>query len=387
LGAREDRFVVAVVACAFASDAEDPDALLDRYRTLNGWSYALADAGARVVVVQRFRQDAVLRRGPVDFHFIADGTAPSPTARFWGPRIVRAVRALDPDVVHVDGLVFPLVVAHLRMALSRRTAILVQDHGGLPDPSVLFRSGPRRVVYAASLRAADGFFFTSRHQATPWQRAGVIARSQPIHELPEASTDLAQTPFDARPRLPGRPAMLWVGRLDANKDPLTVLRGFERAAASLPEGALTMVFRDDALLPEVRSAVASSSAMRTRVHLRGYVPHEALAPLYASADVFVLGSHHEGSGHALIEALSFGVIPVVTDIAPFRALTGGGRIGALFAPGDDEGLAHVLDHVAQGDLAAQRAVVRAHFESELAWPVMGRRALDVYRAAVASRPA
>src|SRR3974377_1913855 len=100
LAASEDRFVVAVVACAFAHDAEDPDALLDRYRALNGWSYALADAGARVGVVQRFRQDAVLRRGPVDFHFIADGTAPSPSARFWGPRIVRAVRAIDPEVVH-----------------------------------------------------------------------------------------------------------------------------------------------------------------------------------------------------------------------------------------------------------------------------------------------
>ena len=32
----------------------------------------------------------------------------------------------------------------------------------------------------------------------------------------------------------GDPAMLWVGRLDANKDPLTVLAGFEQALAAIP---------------------------------------------------------------------------------------------------------------------------------------------------------
>ena len=43
--------------------------------------------------------------------------------------------------------------------------------------------------------------------------------------------------------------------------------------------------------------------------------------MYAAADVFVLGSRHEAASFALIEALAFGVTPVVSDIPAFRALT------------------------------------------------------------------
>ena len=35
-----------------------PDDLLDRYETLTGWADALASAGARVSVVQRYAEDA-----------------------------------------------------------------------------------------------------------------------------------------------------------------------------------------------------------------------------------------------------------------------------------------------------------------------------------------
>ena len=44
-----------------------------------------------------------------------------------------------------------------------------------------------------------------------------------------------------------------------------------------------------------------------------------------AADLFVLGSHREGSGYSLIEALACGLPPVVTDIHAFRTLTGCGR--------------------------------------------------------------
>jgi glycosyltransferase involved in cell wall biosynthesis len=76
---------------------------------------------------------------------------------------------------------------------------------------------------------------------------------------------------------------------------------------------------------------------------------------------------------------------VVTDIPPFRALTDGGRLGALFPPGNADELARALREVAAGDLAARRRLVREHFDRELSWPAVGRRALEVYRGAAASR--
>jgi glycosyltransferase involved in cell wall biosynthesis len=387
--ARQDRgFVVAIVIGEVDPVIDDPDALLARYHGRRGWADAVADAGADVVaVVQRFGKNHLLRRGSVDHHFVAGDLGDSAT--FWGTRVVSAVRALDPDVVHVDGLVFPALVLHLRATLPRRTAIVVQDHGGIHARSPLFRSHAKILWYAAGLRRADGFLFTAREQAVPWQKARILARTQPVYEVPESSSDLAPPAgvTGPIPSLPGRPALLWVGRLNANKDPLTVLRGFEAAVLKLPEAELTLVYGDDELLPEVRSKIEGSAVLRARVHLRGRVHRDELPALYSGAEVFVLGSHHEGSGYALLEALSFGVTPVVTDIPPFRALTDGGRMGALFPPEGVPELARALERFDYEGGSARREAVRTYFERELSWSAVGRRALEVYRLATSSRRA
>lgn len=120
----------------------------------------------------------------------------------------------------------------------------------------------------------------------------------------------------------------------------------------------------------------------------GKLEQRELAALYRAADLFVLGSQNEGSGFALIEALSFGVVPVVSDIPPFRVLTDGGRIGALFPVGDAGALARALERLGSWESSessdpsaerpARRAVVRAHFERELSWSVLAHRALAIY---------
>src|SRR4030095_5982850 len=55
---------ITLVNHAYADDVLDPDALLERYSTLTGWSEAVAGAGATVSVAQRFHHDArVVRHG------------------------------------------------------------------------------------------------------------------------------------------------------------------------------------------------------------------------------------------------------------------------------------------------------------------------------------
>jgi glycosyltransferase involved in cell wall biosynthesis len=373
----DGRLAITVASCPYDPDQRDPEALLARSHPMTGWASALVDAGAGPVsVVQRFSRDAQVRLGGVDYHLVSDGGPGDPRPWFWGGRFVRRVLDLAPGVVHVDGLQYPMVVRHLRWRLPAGAPIVVQDHGGFGAGSSRFHSRRGRALYRFGLGAADGFLFTSRPQATPWLAAGIIPDARRVYEIPEASTDMASWPTGGAPRLPGQPALLWVGRLDANKDPLTVLDGFERA--DLPGAALTMVFGEDALLPQVRARIAGST-LRDRVHLRGRLDRRALAAVYAGADLFVLGSHHEVACFSLIEALSFGVTPVVTDIPPFRALTSG--VGALFPPGDAAALARALATVARGDLVEGRRAVRAHFTAQLGWSAVGSKALAIYRAA------
>jgi glycosyltransferase involved in cell wall biosynthesis len=376
-----DEASIAIVNCPYERDFADTDALLARYHTLPGWAAALADAGAeRVAVVQRFWKDDFVRRGRVDYHFVADGEGPYPRSSFSGGRVVRTVHALGARVVVFEGLGFPMVVRRLRWKLGRRAVIFARDHGGFPGESTSFRTWRGRAFYRFGLGAANGFLFTAREQAIPWLRAAIIRANHAVHELPEASTDLPSQSIarDREERLPGRPSLLWVGRLEPNQDPLTVLAGFERALAALPEAALTLVYGDDLLLPEVSDRIERSPTLRGRVHLRGRLDRAALPAVYAGADAFVLGSHREVACFSLIEALSFGLSPFVTDIPPFRVLTDGGRLGGLFAPGNAEELARVLARLGEGDLSARREQVGMHFERELSWPALGRRALALY---------
>jgi glycosyltransferase involved in cell wall biosynthesis len=98
-----------------------------------------------------------------------------------------------------------------------------------------------------------------------------------------------------------------------------------------------------------------------------------------AADMFVLGSHREGSGYSLIEALACGLPPVVTDIPSFRALTGAGAVGRLWPCGDSQALSEALQVVAASADANTRSAVRRHFERELSFSALGAKLVTMYR--------
>jgi glycosyltransferase involved in cell wall biosynthesis len=129
--------------------------------------------------------------------------------------------------------------------------------------------------------------------------------------------------------------------------------------------------------------IRSSPALSTGVTLVGSVPHDAMAGYLSAADIYVSGSHREGSGYALIEAMACGAVPVVTDIPSFRAIAG--DCGCRWSPGDAKGCAEALLRAAREDLAANRVRVRTRFERALSWDALGDQTLKHYRELVAAR--
>ena len=368
---------LSVVQVNYACDKRltDPDALLARYFTLTGWGEALVGAGAGpVAVVQQFHRDVAIARNGVEYSFCRSG-------------IAAAVAARHPDIAHVNGLIFPARTWMLRRALDRPAAIVVQNHS---DGGAVGRAPALRIAGRAARGAADAWLFAAVEHAAAWRRAGVVAARQRVYQVMEASTTLRALPraaARAASGLRGSPAILWVGRLNTNKDPLAVLDAFERCAAGLPVATLTMIYGTDELLEEVRVRIARSPALRERVHLAGAIPHERMAAYYSAADIFIAGSHHEGSGYSLMEACACGAIPVVTDIPTFRLMTGAGTVGALWTPGDAASCARAIADVSARDLSAARATLAAHFDRALSWDAVGRRALAIYHEVIATRTA
>jgi glycosyltransferase involved in cell wall biosynthesis len=228
----------------------------------------------------------------------------------------------------------------------------------------------------------DVVSFVSREQAQPWLEAGLLDSEQPIVELMEGSSHFNlkhQTSSRRKTGLTGEPLCLWVGRLDANKDPLTILLGFAKALPSIPNAQLVMVYSSTSLLPAIEKWLAENSSVSRHVQLLGQRPHEDLEDVYNSADMFLLGSHKEASGYAVLEALACGVVPILTDIPSFRVLTGYGTVGGLWPCGDAEALAIALRVHAQAIQPETRHKVRAYFETNFHWDTIGQRALTVYR--------
>jgi glycosyltransferase involved in cell wall biosynthesis len=361
----------------------DANTLLEEYHTLTEWSAAMAAAGAHVSVVQRFHTAGRVERDGVTYDFVKDSQVPWLSTKAAPEEFVNAIATHAADVIHVNGLIFPQLVAAIRKAVGLRTAIVVQHHGG----EFPIRGGGlvglwRRNRWRGGLAAADAVSFTAREQADPWYAAGVLD-NQRILEIVESGTTLrhvdrvrARTAIS----LSGDPLILWVGRLTTNKDPLTVLDGLETALPALPNARVVMVFGDDTLIEAVDFRVRGSRILSDRVTLAGRVAREELPNYYSAADVFVSGSHSEGSGYALIEAMSAGVVPVVTDIAPFRAIAG--SCGARWTAGDASAFAAALTRVCTADLTEQRTRVIEHYNAVLRWEAIAERTISEYRSLV-----
>ncbi len=368
----------------------DAESLLDRYFTLTGWAQAVKQAGASVSVVQRFSSSSSVTRDGVDYSFVADDGPAFPPPEWTGATVVARVAAARPHVVHVNGLLFPALISGLRGALDASVALVAQDHGwSAPPRSSLLRrpSAAARLsrLWRAGFDALDACSFTADEQSETWRHAGWLRRARVLRVI-EASTNVVPQAREAARRctgVNGSPAIVWVGRLEANKDPLTVLDGLELAAERLPGARAWMIYRSAILEPAVVQRIEQSRTLSARVRLVGAVPHDDVVRHLSAADIYISGSHREGSGYALIEAMACGCSPVVTDIPSFRVIVGDS--GARWPPGDARRCAEALIHAAQGDLAAERDLVRQRFARELSWRVIGERTAALYRDLVAAR--
>ena len=242
--------------------AKTPGELLDRYRTLTEWSSAVAAAGAVVSTVQRFRTAGRVERDGVAYEFVADTQPPWLSTAGAPGEFIRAIAAQSPDVVHLNGLIFPQLVSGIRAAVGNRVAIVVQHHGGeFPIRGSGVVGVWQRQRWRNGLAAADAISFTAAEQAEPWRAAGVLGDQRVISIIEAGTTLRAVDRLRARMAIgaTGDPLILWVGRLTTVEDPVLILDGLERALPHLPGAQAMMLFGDDTLR-ECPRRVAERSA-------------------------------------------------------------------------------------------------------------------------------
>lgn len=361
----------------------EPDEVIAADHLRRELARALARRGHEVAVVQEHPRRAELDDRGVRWIFAPPGwVARAPRAllaaagrddgivKAPAPHLDAPVAALRPEIIHSFDLASYLHLWGLgRVARRAGAALVAHFHGGAPA-----RLAPLRAVERRALAGCHRLLFTTAERGRQWVESGALSDDRRIVEIFESSSVFVPDP--RAPRLTGAPALLHVGRLDPVKDPLTTMLGFRRALRALPDAHLHLAWTGGALEAEVRRAAAGLP-----VTLHGRVPRANMEALYRGADALVQASLREVCGYAVLESLACGTPPVLTDIPPFRRLTDGGRVGALFRPGDPDALADALVGLEaarrQGALCA--AEVRAWFDRALSFEVLAAEVERVYQ--------
>jgi glycosyltransferase involved in cell wall biosynthesis len=361
-----------------------PASLLEvtgRYRHLEAIAPALARRKHEVVVVQAFHEDRIEHRNGVEFRYVRTPQRPAP--RLAGGRLgidfllranlkrmIDAVADVQPDAVHMIGLTLLQPLFEIGRWCSKAGRPLTTSyHGGAPRPEPWIRGLERTM-----LQRCQGTFFTTTEHARPWLAAGLLREEQifPCMEVSSTFAPADRQSARARTGMTGNPVFAWNARLHPVKDPLTALKGFALIRERWPGARLYMIYYSTEMQAEIVKAIEDNPALRGAVEMRGTVQPKAVEDFLNSADFLIQTSVREIAGYSVLEAMACGVIPVITDIPSFRAMTDGGSCGILFPVGDYRSMAEQTLACDLRTLPALSQEVRDRFMQALSYDAMAR---------------
>ena len=356
------------------------DKYLDKYPTIYGWCNSLKDLGLEVQVYHRFDKDHSFRHNDTKYFLIKDDMR-NDLKWYQVPRkFHERIKSEKHDIVHINSFNYSYQASILKNKIPN-SRVVIQHHAENPKKwlkKFLIRN------FTASL---DGFIFSSKDIYADWLQKKIIPVGKHFAEIMEGSTNFNFTERDTarlRTGLSGNPVFLWVGRLNENKDPLTVLKGFLKILADFPDARLFMIYSDNKLESKVKSLLDHNRLLNESVSLLGLVEHRKLEAYYNSSDYFVLGSHYEGSGYSLVEAMSCGVIPIVTDIPAFRMITDNGGVGSLWNCGDAESFYLNAKLILEKNREIEIKKVSNQFRMNLSYEAIAQKAKQFYEEILAN---
>jgi len=309
--------------------------------------------------------------------------------RLWSPRskafealghtllAVFAAALRRPDILHIQAI-GPSIWAPLARLFGLR--VVVTHHGPHYEwqkwgrvARFLLRLGERIGMHFANARIAISPGIVALIERKYGLDAALVGNGVAVPPLPESAESLRDFSLE-----PAR-YVLHVGRLVAEKRHPDLIEGFRRAA--LPGWKLAIVGGADHP-DEYSRGVQRLADSVPGVVLTGRQGGRALQELFGNAGAFVLPSSHEGMSIALLEALSFGVPVIASDIPGNRAFDLAER--AYFPVGDVDGIAERLREIASMPQSAEaREQTRDRVRTKFSWESRAAATLSVYRQVLA----
>lgn len=289
-----------------------------------------------------------LRAAGVEVHDCREGAL---RLRGYPTRLVRALRAFDPDVIHAhSGTWLPAAVAR---RVLRRPRLVFTDHGRYPPEPRL-----RAIVERWCWRRTDAMVtvtaplasYVQAHLRLP-RSPGVVANGVDLapYERPDAARRAALrgewgvAPDDV--------LAMAVGRFAPVKNYAGMLRALARAAGRAPR--LRLAILGAGPLEDETRAEAERLGLAGRVHFLGF--RRDVAECLMAADLFVNSSETEALPVSLLEAMAAGLPTVAPRIGGIPDALGEPPAGIVAGAGDMDALGDALARLATDD-ALRRAL-------------------------------
>jgi glycosyltransferase involved in cell wall biosynthesis len=347
----------------------DPEKWLERISFYTGLLEELAKHYT-VDSIEQINYNGTLQKNKATYHFLNF----KKKKLFFPFSLHRYIKNLKPDIVFVNGFIFPFQIIQLRRTLGKAAKIIVLHRAEKPF------SGIKSYLQKIADKSVDAYLFVSDEFSVEWKKKGIFKDKKKIHEVMQSSSIFFPEDKIAAKKilnLTGEPVFLWVGRLEKNKDPQTVVEAFIKYLLFQPLAKLYMIYQDDQLLREVKTLINANSKTKDGIILIGKVEHRQLQTWYNAADFFISGSHYEGSGIAACEAMSCGCIPILTNIISFRRMTGSGKCGLLYEAGNAEQLFSALIHTNEMNLKIEKEKTLKQFYDELSFVALVKKITKV----------
>ena len=283
----------------------------------------------------------------------------------------------DFDVLHAHALFSfaPVIAAHL----ARRAGVPyvlrplgVLNAYGMQERRPWLKKLSLALIERRLIESAGAVHFTSIAEQTEAEALGLRCKSVVIPlgvELPQAGR---------RARKRGGPfVLLFLGRIDPKKNIESLLR----ALARLPETVRLQIAGNGApdYVRRLR-ALAAELGVEKRVEWLGYVEGARKAAALERAQAFVLPSHSENFGIAVVEALACGLPCVVSQQVAIAPAIAQARAGIVTGQ-DPVSIAKGIDALRAGPAGyrAMSAAARTLAQDSFSSAAMGERLEALYR--------
>ena len=277
------------------------------------------------------------------------------------------------DVVHVHGLLNRFSSSAASATLSARRPLVLGPFGTLSRYTFTHRRRLLKRIYfttidAPSVRRAHAMHFTTEAERdeAAWHGIDFTGRA---HIVPPPW----RSPIPKYRSRTGS-TVLFLGRLHPKKGVDVLLDAWPRVSASREAARLVIAGAGDKRF---------ESMQMPGVEFAGFVSGDQKTACLANADAFVLPSHHENFGIAVLEAVAAGLPVVVSpgvQLAPWIAAR---RLGVVVER-DPEALAQAILSVL-GDAELRSRVARSGADavvSDFGMPRVAPALLDMYRSAI-----